>query len=316
MTPCPENAAPRRRIRLIINPKSGKGKTARKTDRVFRELSRLGVEFQPFFTEGPGHAVELVRSLDGEAAAVIGLGGDGTINEIVNGAAGKDIAVGLIPSGTGNDFARLMGLRSIDDGISAVAAGDEKILDRINLEIQCAGGTTLRRYCINTMGVGFDAAVAFRVATYDRGSGILPYLAAVYRTLWSFETAKSRVAWDGGGADTGLFLATIGNGTTSGGGFVLSPHAVPDDGLLDLCLVREVSKTRVITILPKTFKGRHLSAPEVRYARSPRFTIELERPLPAHADGELLTAEALLISASVETRTVRVITRSGADRER
>ncbi len=310
MIPNLENAA-KRRIHLIINPRSGKGKTARKADRVFLELDRLGIEFVPVFTEGPGHAVELVRSLDGDADAVIGLGGDGTINEIVNGVVGKDTAVGLIPSGTGNDFARLLGLRSIEDGISAVAAGREIILDRMSLEIECAGGSALRRYCINTMGVGFDAAVAFRVAEYNRGSGILPYLAAVYRTLWSYEAARSRVAWEGEAADTGLFLATIGNGTTSGGGFVLSPHALPDDGLLDLCLVREVRKVRVIAILPKTFKGRHLTATEVRYVRSPRFTIELERPLPVHADGELLTAAALRISAAVEPRTVRVIARDG-----
>ena len=294
-------------VQLIINPHSAGGKTATRVHAILRLLEERGIAFTPHFTERRGHAQELVAAFDGTVETIVAVGGDGTINEIINAAAGKDIVLGVIPSGTGNDFARLLGLRDSEAGVASIAARTERLLDTALIRIETGSGRSIHRRFINTMGIGFDAAVAYRVSRKAFGAGVLPYLFAVFQELRSFSSVRASLTADGDTRDTTLFLATVGNGTTSGGGFILSPLAVPDDGILDLCLVRDVGILRVLSVLPKTFRGAHLDAPEVLYVRSKEFGIRLSSPMPVHADGELIAEDALALSVSVDPASARVL---------
>jgi len=297
------------RLYLIINPNAGKGKAAKQARFVIQKLETLGFECIAFFTEYAGHARDYVAHLDGEAHVIVALGGDGTVNEIINGIDSLEShTLGVIPLGTGNDFARLIGARKTKPAFGILQSPNIRSFDIAELDCRTESGGKIHHRFINTMGIGFDAAVAVRVQSMTWGSGILPYLYAVLTTLRRYHAIVAQISTPEESFKSKLFLATIGNGTTSGGGFILTPQAVPTDGLLDLCFVGDVSIPRVISILPKTFSGSHLSAQEVSIMQARSFQIELERPLPVHADGEIVTTSARELSIRMHQQKLPVNT--------
>ena len=289
---------------LIINPVAGHGNRDRVIRLFINGLESTDVQYQLCTSERKGHAIELASELDGQTPVVVAVGGDGTVNEVVNGVAKNDRLIGVVPTGTGNDFARLLGMESAHDTVKALASDSVCRLDIGEIEIEEKGGRKIHRYFVNTLGLGFDAEVAVRANKFKFGSGILPYLLSVFVTLRSYRPVPARVRWNDTSVETRLFLASIGNGTTSGGGFILSPKAKPDDGMLDLCLVKKVSRLRALRILPKTLRGRHVSEKEVTYVQTGVVSIELEHPLALHADGEI-------ISEQVEKLRVKLASHKG-----
>ncbi len=279
-------------IHLILNPASGKGRGGRQARRILQHLAAIGVHVKEYVTGGRGHATDIARQLPDDNLPLLVLGGDGTLNEVINGLRARSHPVAVLPLGTGNDFARLMGLRTVEHALHAFANGTTRRVDAAVIDVVEEGGAVLRRRFINSMGIGFDAAVAVDVSRASFGSGILPYLLAVFRVLRHFASVTATMVYNNEEQASTLFLACIGNGTTSGGGFKLTPLASPDDGLLDLCHVRHVGTRRVLQVLPRAVNGSHLRAPEVHSARAAHYDIELDDPLPVHCDGEILTEHA------------------------
>lgn len=275
---------------------------------MFAALDKHAIAFEKYLTEGPRHATEIVRSLNGAAHTVIAVGGDGTVNEVINGIDFQKSTFGVIPTGTGDDFARILGIKTLDHAVNALTKRNTKIIDYAQVDFTDERGESFSHHFVNTIGIGFDAVVAHRVIQSGGGNGIIPYLIAVFQTLSKYSAVPARIRFKEKEISQKIFLATIGNGTTSGGGFILSPHAILDDGLLDLCLVRDIKKRRVFMVLPKTFKGNHLNEPEVLYAQSNRFEIELDQPLPIHTDGEVITTQARKIIVNIHHRKLNVIT--------
>lgn len=305
--PAPPRTGSIQSLHLIVNPRAAKGKAERILPRILRDLERASIPHTVSTTKYPRHATELVRALDGRQTAQVAVGGDGTVNEVVNGMSGTGHTLGVIPAGTGDDFARLVGMRGHADLIRAVADSRVMQADLGEILFRTARGEERRHLFANTMGIGFDAVVALGVLRSRFGSGILPYLFALLRALARYEPVPARVTAEETSFAAKLFLATAGNGTTSGGGFVLSPRARLDDGLLDLCFVREISLRRVVRLLPKTFSGTHLGQPEVAYLRAREIHIELDRPLPLHADGEIITEEAVAVTARIRPSGLSVL---------
>jgi diacylglycerol kinase (ATP) len=279
-------------VHLIVNPAAGRGRGGRQHRDVLRKAHESGWQVNEYVTGGRGHATTIAAKLPEDGAPVLVLGGDGTLNEVINGLRNRSHPVGLVPIGTGNDFARLLRLRNAEETLQAMRRGHRLLVDAAVVDVVNEDGTVERRRFINSMGIGFDAAVAVDVAKVRLGSGILPYLLSVFRLLRSYEAVPSTVAFNNAEISTSLFLACIGNGRTSGGGFRLTPDAMADDGLLDLCHVRSLSKLRVLQVLPKALSGSHVRCPEVHMARAAHFDIALDFPLPVHLDGEILTRQA------------------------
>jgi diacylglycerol kinase (ATP) len=279
-------------IHSIINPVAGGGGCRRPLRIAGAFASRHGWSVREYITQRKGHARELAAALPDDGAPLLVFGGDGTLNEVINGLQPRSHPLGLIPCGTGNDFARVLGIRSVQQTLDALASGCLRRVDAAAVDVLCIDEGKLRRTYINALGVGFDAAVATDVSRVKRGKGMLPYLVSVFRVLRRYEAVQARVSWKGTEISTSLFLACIGNGTSSGGGFRLTPDALPDDAALDLCLVSSVSVARVLRVLPRAFNGSHVHAPEVRMGRAARFEIALHQPLPLHLDGEILTMTA------------------------
>ncbi|MBI5646152.1 MAG: diacylglycerol kinase family lipid kinase [Ignavibacteriae bacterium] len=298
-------------ITLIVNPHSAKGRTARVADSVVRHCTEMGLDVTRIDTAGIGHAIDIARELNGTESVIAGLGGDGTIHEIVNGTYGGRATLALIPSGTGNDFARMIGVKNPRHGVEALAAGIESTIDLARAHIQTARGTEEQRLFVNALGIGFDAAVGYRASRMKFGSGILPYLLGVFATLRTFTPANARVLIGDYLIESTLLLACIGNGRTSGGGFRLTPHALVDDGMLDLCLVRGTPVRRILQVLPSALTGHHLSAPEVRYERVRNVEVMLDRPVPVHLDGELVAEDAVRVSVQVLPAAAQFIIGNG-----
>jgi diacylglycerol kinase (ATP) len=296
------------KLHIIINPNAGNGKAKRAAPKLFAMLDAFHIQYETAYSRGPGDATLLAQELDHRASVLIAMGGDGTVNEIVNGIMDSEITLGVIPIGTGNDFAKMLGAGSLETAAALLQKAHTTAFDVARIECVNQDGSAIGRYFINTMGVGFDALVAAKVAKMKHLGGALPYLVTALRTLGSYKSVPSILQMNGQRTEETMFLATIGNGTTSGGGFILSPRAVPTDGLLDLCFVSDLKKSRVLRVIPKTFSGGHLGEPEVSYTQSDHFELELARPLPVHVDGEIITEQALRIKVSLSEKRLPVIT--------
>ena len=295
------------KIHIILNPKAANGKPLRILPLLTDALNQRKIRYDLFISERPRHATEYILSLDGEARTLIAVGGDGPVNEVVNGIQHSSTRFSVIPAGTGDDFARLLGISSIDHCLNALENNSTRTFDMGRIDFEEATGEKKTHAFINTMGIGFDAAVAHRVVQSKTGKGILPYLIAVFQTLRSYEATPVTIRFLQEEKKEKLFLASIGNGTTSGGGFILSPRAKPNDGLLDLCLVRDIKTLRVLRVLPKTFKGKHLSESEVFYQQAPAFDVALTDPRVIHADGEIISTQAVHVSVSLQGSKLQVL---------
>jgi YegS/Rv2252/BmrU family lipid kinase len=264
----------------LLNPRAGRGLHGDVRSALAARLRSRGLDENIQLTDDAGHAVELARAaaLSG-AERVIAVGGDGTAHEVVNGVAGTDAAFGLLPTGTGNDLALALGIPGDLDGALDVLVDDAR--SRIDL------GRFNDGWFVNSLGLGFEAQVTIE-STKIRGlKGFAVYLAAVVKALGGLHCPDLELSIDGRRLDGRRLLACVGNGPRVGGGFYLTPDAVNDDGLLDLCLVNAMGRLAVLRTLPKALKGTHTRDRRVEMHRGKVLRIRSVDGFPFHADGEV-----------------------------
>lgn len=281
--------------KLICNPTAGRGRAGRLLPAVQSQLSSLGIETDVVVTNAAREATTMAaQAVQAGFPLIIAMGGDGTAQEVgqgivdaqpsVNGTTNQS-RLGIIPVGTGNDFAKM--LASIPDWRAActrIANGQVRRID-----VGCING----RVFLNNVGIGFDAQVGIEAQKIRWLRGQAVYLAALARNmLLSYRTPHVSVHLDDVKVEQSITLLTIGNGRCSGGGFWLTPHAEIDDGLFDICLVRGLSKLHMLALVPKAMKGTHITEEPVRMVRVRKVTITSADLLPVHADGEILYQDA------------------------
>jgi diacylglycerol kinase (ATP) len=215
-------------------------------------------------TGEPGHATALARKACADGFThLLAVGGDGTAHETVNGIDRPDVALGLVPAGTGNDFARSAGLPF--QPLAAVAGLERDRRRSVDLGL-CNG----RRF-LNVAGAGFDAEVARLINEGPRRSrGALPYVATAISLAFRYRSASLRLDLDGETLVQSCLLVAFGNAAAYGGGMRICPRAALDDGLLDVCVVGGIGTGHILRLLPAVFLGRHLRdrAVSYRHARS------------------------------------------------
>lgn len=251
-----------------------------------RRLRERFVDVRMLETFAPGSARGQARALAEEGCAIVtAAGGDGTVRDVMEGVLGTDAALAVLPFGTGNDFARSIGLGvDVDAAIEALAAGHRK---RIDVARWSRGDD--QGHFLNVAGCGFDAVVADRVNRgFKRLRGKWAYIAGVVRTLATYRATCVTIRADGDLIDTRAMLCAFANAKSYGGGMLVAPTADLGDGLLDLILVRELSRTEFLRTFPRVFKGTHLSHPKVIHRTFRVLTIESDPPVPYLLDGELL----------------------------
>lgn len=296
---------------VLLNPAARGGRTRSLTARVARALEDAGIEATLRTTAAPGDAERWARELGAEGATVVVAGGDGTVHEVANGLAGTAGTLGVIPVGTGNDYANALGMaKSPEAAARQLVTARPRAIDVGRLAWADATGEH-RRVVANAVGAGFDGHAAGIAGETKWLGGRAAYLAAVFRTLRQWPALAPHVRTEAEGADLAydgrLFLVEVGVGHSVGGGFLLTPDAVPDDGLLDVCLVRQLPTARALRLLPMTFSGGHVSAPEVSMAQTVRFSLASDGPFAIQADGEVLTTDARAFSVAIDPGALSVL---------
>lgn len=284
------------RYKIIVNPISGRGNGERIIPDLQAALHKYGVDFELVRTERPFHAADLARQAAEEGFdVVVGVGGDGTANEIINGLMHAkengpfDTAMGVFGSGRGNDFAYSAGMpEDLDEACRILANGRRKRIDVGHVQ---GGLYPDGRYFGNSLGIGFDAVVGFEAVKMTRLSGAISYLVAVLKTVFLYYKAPQvEIRHDGQVLSLPALLISIMNGQRQGGLFMMSPESQNDDGLLDLCIVREVSKGRIFTLIPHFFSGSQFAQKEVQFLQADEVVVTAQQGvLPAHLDGETLS---------------------------
>jgi YegS/Rv2252/BmrU family lipid kinase len=274
---------------LIFNPNSDNGHSGQKASDLRAMVEELGgADWRG--TEYPTHATQIAA----EAAlqgydTIVALGGDGTVHEIINGLMKIDALIrprlGIVPIGSGNDFASALNLPA--DAQAAVRRALTGTPRPIDVVLVQDGGGRLE-YFDNTMGIGFDAAVNIRSRQITRLQGFLMYLTATLQTIaQNFDPIHMHVTYDGGTIDEPVLMLTLGNGPREGGGFMTTPDSKLDDGMLDFVWIRKVSQFRMLQLVPKVMNATHVKEKEVRIAKTTRLVIDADRAMPIHLDGEL-----------------------------
>jgi len=271
------------KILFIINPAAGKGIALKQADRIVSAMEGLrDVEYEIKYTEKPGHATYIAR--EGAALGyniVFAVGGDGTVNEVVNGLVGTGTALGVIPGGSGNDFIRSLNIKgSVEEIIEGTIRGQRKQIDV---------GITNGRYFINISSVGFDAEVVLATQKAKKFflSGSTAYIAGLITTIFKRKADKIIMTIDGHEITKEVLLVAVANGKYYGGGMMAAPDAVIDDGLFDICLITNAPKLRMLRLFPRFIKGQHKDLKEVNFYRSQKVHIEACNPMPVNIDGEV-----------------------------
>jgi diacylglycerol kinase (ATP) len=281
------------RIKIIVNPKAGRGKAERAIPVIHRLFASSETEFDMYITQAQGDAMnEAKRAVQQGYDAVISAGGDGTANEVVNGIAGHDVILGIIPCGSGNDLAISMEIpRNTGKACEIILRGNTRRRDL---------GRVIDRYFANSVGIGFDAAVAKTASQSLRSfpvRGIPLYILALFKTLRQYKGCQAYVTIDDEEViELHPLLIAVGIGKTYGGGIPIVPCAIPDDGLYDVCTVEAVGSLEILSKLPKALRGTHVNDPKARLMRGRSVRIQLSAEMPLHMDGEVFEADSMEFS--------------------
>jgi diacylglycerol kinase (ATP) len=275
-------------VMLIINPTAGRGRAGKRTDRIRELLDAADVRVEIFTSTGVGDLEEQVQQqVEDGADRIIVAGGDGSIHEAVNGImrAGKSARLGVIPTGTGNDFAKAceipldweLATQLLGARIRTAARWRRIDIGRMN-----------DRYFANGAGIGFDARVTKVARSYRWPIGDFVYLLAILRCLVDgVATPDMEIVADELSTTGPVTLANISNGAWVGGMFHIAPMADNTDGRFELVIADPVSRLRILALLPKLIKGEHMGQAEVSHASVRRVTIEASESVPSHLDGEV-----------------------------
>lgn len=287
---------------FILNPMSGKNlKKAQKsvkamTNKIRSACQKRQLSYRIYYTTSVGDATEYVRSMVGstqDRQRFICVGGDGTINEMVNSApSNPNVEFGVIPHGSGNDFVRNFTNTELFHNIEAQLDGETISLDLIKCNDV---------YCANMINIGFDCSVvkeAARLKRYKLSTHGMSYIFGVVVALFKKYGTKMKLVFDDGEVvDSNLLLTAIGNGRYCGGGFNALPEALLDDGLIDLIMIKKISRFTFIGLVGSYKKGTYLSNEKamryITYKRVPHFRMEFEAPIPICVDGEIKGAKTI-----------------------
>jgi diacylglycerol kinase (ATP) len=287
---------------FIVNKQAGNGKGLKVWNQLKHELEQKKIHYRSFFTKYPNHAGELARQIgsmfEDKVEAVVAVGGDGTINEVVNGMVYyPEIKVGYIPAGSGNDFSRGFKVpKSPLDALSFIIrnkSGKGKLFDIGKCKLQ---GKTKSSYFVSSLGTGFDAAVAKRTNESKMKKylnkvhlGSLAYVGALIRLLFTYHLTNVTVNIDGKDLHyEDVWFVTVSNQPFYGGGMKIAPQAKTTDGFFDVTVVHHLSRIKLLLVFATVFFGAHTKFKEIAQHKGVTIRIESDEKMFVHADGEFI----------------------------
>lgn len=307
------------KYKVIVNPHAGRELGARSIPKINALLTKLGLTYDLVSTNWPGEAIELARQaiLDGYDT-VVAAGGDGTYQEVINGmlAAGRDASgdentvgnLGILPVGSGCDMSWMVGVPlDLEEACALLARHQTKVVDvgRITVDGES-------RYFDNTLGIGFEGVVTIESRKIKHLRGLALYLPAVLKSIFvSLQPARSVIEYEEDGdirrIESAFLMVDVCIGGRAGGAFMIAPDASNDDGLFDICLVEDISRMRMLALVPRFLNGTHVDQHDVTILRTRRIAVTSQDSLSAHADGELVCTDARHIECEILPKKVRVV---------
>jgi len=281
--------------KVIVNPIAGAGRTRRLWPQIMGLFKGNGLRFDYSLTEARGHAIELAKSAAGNGYdMIVSVGGDGTINEVVNGlyASGKikENALGIISTGTGSDYIRTVGIpRRYEEACKRLLEPKKRAVDLGVVNYTDNGGQHERLF-VNFAGFGFDAEIVRRTTQQFKALGSLPsYLMGLLTTLVSYRNKDIAMKVDGEVIEKRVCAVIMNNGKYGGGGMYAAPDADLADGLLDVLIIGDMSKPDLLVSLPRIYKGTHLTHRKVAIKKAREIEVSSRNGrMQLQADGELL----------------------------
>lgn len=286
--------------KVIMNPTAGNYKCKRSFPIFKTKLLEKSIAYHFSSSQYRGHIKELVTQAKEQGyKKVIVCGGDGTINEAINALVGSDVMLGILPMGTGNDFARNLGIKEdLDFACNVLYQGKVRQVDVVKVN-----GS---KYYGSVGGIGFDSEVASWANRYKKFTpGINIYVLAILAKLFTYKFKKVEITYDTGNYRGEILMAAFGNTKWYGGGINITPTALMDDGWLDICIVDKINKAKLLLFFPAAFKGNHTKFSEVNLYRAKTISIISETPLQLLGDGELICQTP--ISLEVVPQALKVI---------
>lgn len=290
---------------VIVNPVSNRGAAQKTVPALQRQLDHAGIYYDLVHTERPGHAVRLAFVHASDYSVMLAVGGDGTVHEMINGLVQYTVeknpefqspTLGVIPIGSGNDYAKILSIPPDPaEAAKIILRGENRPMDIGEIIID----EKEKIYFHNNIGIGFDAYVNQRKNHVRWFRGSAAYLSAVIQSVFLYRHSFMKISWQQQSLNQKTLLTHIGIGRVSGGGFYLTPEAIPDDGVFDVCVIHSIGKLKMLKELPKALIGTHIYLKEVKIFRTPALVIESEVGIPVHADGEMIAQNARKIECRI-----------------
>ena len=277
--------------KVILNPYAGRWQALQRKEEAEQALAAVGVSFETTATDQPGQGIELTRRavLDG-FDPIISAGGDGSINEVVNGWAqavtgtnSAGPAIGILPLGSANDLVNNLGIPiDLAEAARLIASGNTRLMDLCKVN---------DRYFGNNAAIGLEPFITLIQARIHRLKGTMRYLVATLMGISQNPQWTMQLEWEDGSYEGPVTLVTVGNNPRTGGLFYMTPHANPFDGLLTFVYGHMPTRRQILTLLPRTMKsgeGSYVEHDSIHEISSPWLKIRSDQPTPAHADGEII----------------------------
>jgi len=282
---------------VLVNPNAGNRKGKKDWEKISSLMTEEGLNFTAKFTEKKGHAIPLtLEGIEEGFRKIITIGGDGTLNEVVNGVLTnsfcptQDITLALIPVGTGNDWGKMFGIPLDYEKAIKVIRNENLMLHDIGLLNFFDGTEKKTRYFINIAGLGFESVVVRRsnIQKEKGRSGKAIYLYNLLMSLLHYKNTKVEIYIDNKKTIANVYTINVGNGRYCGGGMMLTPDALPDDGILDVTVINDIGKIEIIRNLKKLYDGTILSHPKADSYKCKNIKVSSDSMIYVQADGETL----------------------------
>jgi len=282
---------------VILNPHAGSGRGKKDRAAITKLLNKSNFIYELAVSEFPKHTIQLtIQAIENGYRNLIVAGGDGTLNEAVNGifkqtaCPPEDITVGMIPVGTGNDWIKTFGIPNEYQGaIDIILQGNTMLQDVGRISFP-ESETMQTSFFANMAGFGFDAMVAEKTNQLkDKGrNGISLYLQALGSSFWNYQTAKTRIVIDGKEINELIFSASIGIGKFNGGGMMQAPGAIPNNGHFEVTIIRKIGLFGIMRNLAGLYSGEFIKDHRVSTHQANHILISSAHNIAGEADGELL----------------------------